>query len=449
MTDHDDNRLVEYLYGEMPEGEAHRFEQALAQDAPMRSEVEDVSALLGTIRQIEDEEPSAHLDSLILATARQQVEDRPSPWFRKLFSGPIAGLLAAGACAVFLAAVALPYMSASDQSEPLAASSPAAAPNEVPPPAQKGFASADRAAALEPSKDVRAEPPAFEAEEVRSDRREAEVTLAGGKVGTTGAGQGGGGRGSGIGSGVGAIGSQPRSAAGEASARPLAKKANVEITDRATAKAKRPAATPRAEADEDGIATLVGSASGEDSAGFADDEFAGPADSPVADPSPAGPSPTAAAAPSVVSPPKPSPRLASPAPPPATRRSKASNGMDAMGGYAVERKRDATDEDVEARAFARRVHAKARAAIARRDMQSARKLYLDGRKQVKGTLAYFELSLWLARLEYEQGQYELASRYGAEAMESRDAQVRNQARAVVARARHGDEPAAAGASDTR
>ena len=55
MTDHDDNRLVEYLYGEMPDGEAHRFEQSLDLDASMRSEVEDLSALLGTIRQIEDD----------------------------------------------------------------------------------------------------------------------------------------------------------------------------------------------------------------------------------------------------------------------------------------------------------------------------------------------------------------------------------------------------------
>ena len=69
------------------------------------------------------------------------------------------------------------------------------------------------------------------------------------------------------------------------------------------------------------------------------------------------------------------------------------------------------------------------------DVQAARKTYLKTRTWVRGTVAFFEVSLWLAQLEYSQGRFAEARQFAAEAGRSRDQSIQKKAREVVARVR--------------
>ncbi|MEQ9500489.1 MAG: hypothetical protein RIT81_26680 [Deltaproteobacteria bacterium] len=108
MSRYDDSQLVDYLFDEMSEEDARAFEQAMSEDAALSAQVEGLEETLGVMREHEDEEPSKHLDALILATARQtaeavQEEREASSFFgrfRKLLLTPAFGLAAAASLAV-------------------------------------------------------------------------------------------------------------------------------------------------------------------------------------------------------------------------------------------------------------------------------------------------------------------------------------------------------------
>lgn len=108
MSRYDDSQLVDYLFDEMSEEDARAFEQAMSEDAALSAQVEGLEETLGVMRELEDEEPSKHLDALILATARQtaeavQEEREASSFFgrfRKLLLTPAFGLAAAASLAV-------------------------------------------------------------------------------------------------------------------------------------------------------------------------------------------------------------------------------------------------------------------------------------------------------------------------------------------------------------
>lgn len=118
MSQSEDNRLVDYLYDEMSEEEAQAFEQALSEDAALSEELASMEEALGVLRSVEDEEPSAHLDSLILATARQTAEaaEDASWWakLRKSFSKPLVGVVAAASMAAVAGIALFPQMSADE-----------------------------------------------------------------------------------------------------------------------------------------------------------------------------------------------------------------------------------------------------------------------------------------------------------------------------------------------
>lgn len=77
MSGREDTRLVDHLYGELSEKESREYRRALEQDPALASEAEALENLeetLGLMRKLEDEDPSPHLDSLILAHARQEAD---------------------------------------------------------------------------------------------------------------------------------------------------------------------------------------------------------------------------------------------------------------------------------------------------------------------------------------------------------------------------------------
>lgn len=180
MTQSDDNRLVDYLYGELADEDASAFEQQLDDDPVLAEEVDETGALLDAYRELDAPDPAPFLDAKILASARASVEDRPSPWFRRLFSGPMAGVLAAGTCAVALAMIAVP-MNAPDEAPAaftISASEPEGRPaNAEPSPALKvetekkeRFARKPDGVEFEPSADPVAVPAATAPRPVRASR---------------------------------------------------------------------------------------------------------------------------------------------------------------------------------------------------------------------------------------------------------------------------------------
>lgn len=113
MTEREDHRLVEYLYDELPEQEAAAFEREIQQDPELADDAGELRGVLDSLRSLEDEEPSPHLDALILAHARQAAEQQAEvSWWRKLLRGPYAAALVAGTAAVALAVIAVPELHA-------------------------------------------------------------------------------------------------------------------------------------------------------------------------------------------------------------------------------------------------------------------------------------------------------------------------------------------------
>lgn len=110
MTQQDDNRIVDYLFDELSDEDAQAFERAMSEDAALSAEVDALDDALGAYRELEDEEPPPHLDALILATARQTAEAVTSEaearsWggrLRRWILSPAFGMTAAASLAVLV-----------------------------------------------------------------------------------------------------------------------------------------------------------------------------------------------------------------------------------------------------------------------------------------------------------------------------------------------------------
>ncbi len=123
MTRQDEDKLVDYLYDELSEDEAQNYLQALSVDSDEIAELEADQAFLDTYREhVLDEEPSAHLDALILAEARQSVEQNQEASFfdrlRTLLLRPATGLVAATAFAGVILVGVGPMMLRGNQPSP-------------------------------------------------------------------------------------------------------------------------------------------------------------------------------------------------------------------------------------------------------------------------------------------------------------------------------------------
>jgi hypothetical protein len=99
-----------------------------------------------------------------------------------------------------------------------------------------------------------------------------------------------------------------------------------------------------------------------------------------------------------------------------------------------------SDREAWARALARKARLKAKKLLAVGRIGAAREVYLQIRPTVRNTMAFFELSLWLAQLEYAQGRFVYARQYAQEASRSRDQRIQAKAREVVARVRQDESP---------
>ena len=120
MSEVDDNRLVDYLYGEMDQSEMRAFEDVMQEDAQLSESVHGFESMLDTIRTVETQAPSDHLDSLILAHAREEKPEATS-WISRLFDNPKAALALSGACALAVAVILIPQTSSLEMSEGLEA----------------------------------------------------------------------------------------------------------------------------------------------------------------------------------------------------------------------------------------------------------------------------------------------------------------------------------------
>lgn len=176
MTQYDDSHLVDYLFDEMSEEDARAFEQAMSEDAALSAEVDALSETLGVMRELEDAEPPPHLDALILATARQtaeavQAEREEASWLgrlRKMLLTPAFGLAAAASLAVVvMVSVGIGSF----------VSAPQEASEAVPP----GFASAENESAARPAATpapdddlVEAEDEGFALDDLKAGKRKAE-----------------------------------------------------------------------------------------------------------------------------------------------------------------------------------------------------------------------------------------------------------------------------------
>jgi hypothetical protein len=106
-----DTRLVDYLYGELSKDERASLRRSLESDAELRRELESLEGVLAEVRTVPDEEPSPHLDALILAHARQEAGERaPRGWLKKLFAIPAIPVAVAGTLAALVAIVVSPVL---------------------------------------------------------------------------------------------------------------------------------------------------------------------------------------------------------------------------------------------------------------------------------------------------------------------------------------------------
>lgn len=422
MTEHEDSRLVDYLYGEMADEDARVFEQAMADDQALAEDVDALDGLLGSLREADEADaPASHLDALILAHAREAAEaNRPIPWYRRVLFGPVIGVVAVSACAVFMTVIYVPLSSESLSPPPAATAPPAYAPEERTvtlreQPAVEVQARLAKNEAEPPSGGAVAKLPAA-APVTRQRSKVAELDLAEGERG--------------YGSGSTAerrrdsnLASKPKR---KARAAPKPRSAPAKSQDnlqgkkesakhdrsRSLGSAEVPTATPpppRAPADQpaapapDPEATPMEDKRVTGSGGV----FAG-ADGDADDMAASGPAP----------------RM-----PAGELRAEAGR---AVGGELAEVER----RESQARALARDSRTRAQKAVASGDVDQARRIYADARRATAGTLAYFELTLWLARLEYDHARYGTALALAREASSSRDSNLRAQAREVVARVEH-------------
>ena len=442
MSEVDDNRLVDYLYGEMDQAEMRAFEDVMQEDAQLSESVHGFESMLDTIRTVETEAPSDHLDSLILAHAREEKPEATS-WISRLFGNPKAALALSGACALAVAVILIPQTSSLEMSEGVEAPAMVAAP------AKKEKKSVLR-------------------KELAVDRNEVNLALepdvmngTTGQLGSSGTGFGGGGMAAQVKAKPGRHHGKGTAAADtpefekfdshsglKSSRKPEAKsrrrrapkkiaiasRSKNEMGTRSSPKlggARMPAAPRSASApqsapprsarmDDEAVAELDAAKRPERivAKSAASEERKEELAVESARTGMARVSPPAAR-------PAPSPSARGKRSAPAAPAAESASGAGQSGG----------DRELWARNLARTAQKKAKGLIKAKRIGEARSIYLELRPAVRGTMAFFELSLWLAQLEYGQGRYASARKYAQEASRSRDQGVQNKAREVVARVR--------------
>jgi hypothetical protein len=185
VSGREDTRIVDSLYGELSEKEAREYRRARDEDPALAAEEASFEDTLGLMRQLEDEEPPGHLDSLILARAREEAETLSAKnegllaWLRKMIRRPVFGLALAGSVAAVIAVVTVPNaMQSPELTVPAAESIPlpmakTRANDEMltqdpaPPPAQvvEEAPKEDTSVAIETKKEARSEREAGRARE--------------------------------------------------------------------------------------------------------------------------------------------------------------------------------------------------------------------------------------------------------------------------------------------
>ncbi len=157
MANPEDNRLVDYLYGELSPAETRAFEHELQTNPALAAELASLRSLRSLVSTLA-EDPPAHLDSLILAHARQATPD-PTAWskLRKWLVSPAAGLMATAAAGALIFVAVGPTMRSSEPAREDHVFTPAPVPA-----AQAPVATAPEGAA-EGSLELKAEPSKKEA----------------------------------------------------------------------------------------------------------------------------------------------------------------------------------------------------------------------------------------------------------------------------------------------
>lgn len=445
MTEREDNRLVEYLYGELPAKDAAAYERVMENDPSLKNAAAEMRDVLSQLREIDDEEPSPHLDALVLANARQLAEQQAKPLWRRLIASPMIGLAAAGSVAVVLAVIALPNMKSAQDEAPLYPPIPARtgapaegtakleAPPEVAPAAPANTvaqpetdaekAAGDLFAQEDTPQDVlrdRARGPRvttqFPADEPLAKRRVSRGSELGGLsggagVGTRASGEARGGADLGGASGKGYVETE-KAKLDEAS------RSKKEDTDKKpavaeTPKAARPAAKP-AERKAEPPAEEAPSA-GTKAAPAAEEEPKA-ADLEVADRRAEQDDSFAAPAPS-----------AEPPPPPASVPMAGASAPAKDAAETSGRSQSARRDELASSAIAT-----AEQKLAAKDVAGARKVLLEAfrTKGVAGTRAGGTILLRLARLELAERQWDAAIRYARQASAVSDAQIKAEAKRI-------------------
>lgn len=482
MTEREDTRLVDYLYGELSEEEAKAFgaEPARAEQA------EELGQVLQTMRTLEDEAPPAHLDALILAHARESAEANANQGLvarlRKLFASPLAGLVAAGSLAAVLAVIALPVAmrpsalepayapeSAAPRSQVVAAPgapAPADAPRPLieapageteklafgdgappaaqpepepskPDPATGALAKAELHAAAK-DEEARAGAAGAKAGRLGGARLEGQAAFGGGAVGGEGASLdigGASGKGAGLGSIASNAGPSPARSAPAPKrkaddAKPAEELAEAEAPDDVVADKKRMRAVsvedvPKEREGKKNLATKE------------QDALAGARDldgAPAPPPPPPRPAPVAAprvdAMRGVVAQAPAQEKVAESA---ASARRPTAATVPAPGADDSERlDREGNAEGIEARAVR-----DADRLIQAGELARARALLEAARARTVGTVAHARLSVRLGRLELRRERWDQAIAYANDGLRSEDQRVRADALAVAQAAEHG------------
>ncbi|MEE2904173.1 MAG: hypothetical protein VYC39_17735 [Myxococcota bacterium] len=388
MSELEDNRLVDYLYGEMDPSERQAFQEDMEADQALAKTVEEMQSMLGSLRALEVEEaPSDHLDSLILAQAKQTIESQEESWIQKLFGRPGLALAFSGAFALVIAVIVLPNMqtqapvndfSGVEVTQQPQQSASKKAPNTSPPP--KNDTIVTRAEEEAPPQVARK---AIKTEQVR--RKSKQET----QMRSTFSGK-----------------------------RKRAKKSQSIAAGPLGAKMKNEP-SPKGGSQDLEIAISQLGARGNKSA--LEIGTVGALDGAL--------SPNRSKMRS-----KPQGRIkerALPGPDPRTKRTRSL----ALADVSTSIPEDPAQREAWARKQARNAQKIARKFLKSGDVRAARKTYLKTRTWVRGTVAFFEVSLWLAQLEYSQGRFAEARQFAAEAGRSRDQSIQEKAREVVARVR--------------
>ena len=432
MSELEDNRLVDYLYGEMDPSERRAFQEEMQADQGLADTVGDMQSMLGSLRTLDTEEhPSDHLDSLILAQARQATEPELS-WIQKLLRRPSWSLAFSGAVALAIAVVVLPNLqtqhAVNDFSgvETNPRTPPVTKKIAAKPPSTHAAKAPVEIAENESSQNVgEKEPKEFQANEGKTTETRVAKTLV-----RRGAQK----RPSGLLGGSSKLRKAKRNddrASAEVAKKEVARKLGTAVAQLDSE--EEAADLPTGIMDSDRSSNAFGSIGSKGSGASVPPP---PAASPVAKPSKLENTAIPAPAPQAALRKMAESVAAAPA---RQRRASVSRTKKSLSTAPADRAesipQDRQQKEAWAREQARNAQKIARNFLRNGDVESARRTYLRTRARVVRTVAFFEVSLWLAQLEYSQGRFADARRFAAEAGRSRDQSIQEKAREVVARVR--------------